>query len=321
MSLSRAKTWIAAEILTASDLNAEFNNILNNAITLISPLTAALDADGKEIILDADGDTSVTADTDDQIDFKISGSDDFKMTANLFDILSGSTHNINAGATLKVTGVETWTKGADVTAATDLLVNIDGNIFDVAGATTIATIATKGVGTHIILQFDSTPQITHDATNLILPGGANITAAAGDIMGLYEYASADWRCEFYTKAAGLGALVVEVNDWTAAQSGEVTALSDGANIALDLSLSNNFSVTLGGDRTLDNPTNDIAGQSGVITVTQDGGAPRTLSYGNQYEFIGGSAPVLSTSNGDTDTLYYYVEAADKILISSGLDWS
>ncbi len=194
MALSRVKTWIAAEILTASDLNAEFNSILTNATSLISPLTAALDLNGKELVLDADGDTSFHSDTDDQIDVRIAGADDFKFAANLFDTLAGSK--------LKVTGVATWTKGADVTAATDLLVNIDGNIFDVAGATTIATVASKGIGTHIILQFDSTPQINHDATNLILPGGANITAAAGDIMGLYEYASADWRCEFYTKASG-----------------------------------------------------------------------------------------------------------------------
>lgn len=75
MALSRVKTWIAAEVLNASDLNAEFDNILNNAISLISPVTAALDMNGFEFILDADGDTSITADTDDQIDFRIGGTD------------------------------------------------------------------------------------------------------------------------------------------------------------------------------------------------------------------------------------------------------
>lgn len=42
MAISRVHTWIANEVLTASDLNAEFNNILNNAISLVSPLTANL---------------------------------------------------------------------------------------------------------------------------------------------------------------------------------------------------------------------------------------------------------------------------------------
>jgi hypothetical protein len=42
--------------------------------------------DGAEIILDADADTSITADTDDQIDFKIGGTDTYVMKAASFDI-------------------------------------------------------------------------------------------------------------------------------------------------------------------------------------------------------------------------------------------
>jgi len=43
MAISRVHTWVALEVLTASDLNNEFNNILNNAVSLVSPLTANLD--------------------------------------------------------------------------------------------------------------------------------------------------------------------------------------------------------------------------------------------------------------------------------------
>jgi hypothetical protein len=50
-----------------------------------------IDMNGTELILDADGDTSVTADSDDTIDFRIAGADDFQMTANTFTALSGST--------------------------------------------------------------------------------------------------------------------------------------------------------------------------------------------------------------------------------------
>ena len=42
MTLARVKVWIAGDVLTAADLNAEFNNILNNPGTLISPLSANL---------------------------------------------------------------------------------------------------------------------------------------------------------------------------------------------------------------------------------------------------------------------------------------
>jgi hypothetical protein len=48
------------------------------------------DLDGNELILDADADTSITADTDDQIDIKIAGADDFQFTANTFTAQSGS---------------------------------------------------------------------------------------------------------------------------------------------------------------------------------------------------------------------------------------
>lgn len=93
-------------------------------------------------------------------------------------------------------------KGADVASASDLLVNIDGTIFDVTGTTQIDTIASKGIGTVIKLHFDGILTLAHDATNLILPGGANITTAAGDEFEFYEYATADWRCTDYTPASG-----------------------------------------------------------------------------------------------------------------------
>lgn len=65
-------------------------------------LTGTLDLDGQKLILDADGDTSITADTDDQIDIEIAGADDFRFTANTFTALSGSTISIPAGATIDV---------------------------------------------------------------------------------------------------------------------------------------------------------------------------------------------------------------------------
>ena len=62
------------------------------------------DLNGSELILDADGDTSITADTDDQIDFKIAGADDLRMTANNINVLSGTTLTIDSGATITNSG-------------------------------------------------------------------------------------------------------------------------------------------------------------------------------------------------------------------------
>jgi hypothetical protein len=62
------------------------------------------DLNGQELQLDADGDTTITADTDDQIDIKIAGADDFKFSANAFNALSGSTITIDSGATITNSG-------------------------------------------------------------------------------------------------------------------------------------------------------------------------------------------------------------------------
>jgi hypothetical protein len=103
---------------------------------------------------------------------------------------------------VKVNDFFIQTKGADISSATSLTLGKDGNQFDVTGTTTITSIATQGIGSYVTLHFDGALTFTHHSTNLILPGAANITTAAGDIAVMYEYASADWRCVSYTKASG-----------------------------------------------------------------------------------------------------------------------
>lgn len=73
MALSRLKVW-GQEILTHTDLNAEFNNILNNVINLISPLTGTLDLDGQTLILDAANTTQLRSSSSRALDFTTIGS-------------------------------------------------------------------------------------------------------------------------------------------------------------------------------------------------------------------------------------------------------
>jgi len=103
---------------------------------------------------------------------------------------------------VKITDYLIQTKGSDIASATTLTLGKDGNQFDVTGTTTITSIATQGIGSYVTLHFDGILTFTHDSADLILPGAANITTAAGDIAVMYEYASADWRCVSYTKASG-----------------------------------------------------------------------------------------------------------------------
>jgi hypothetical protein len=92
-------------------------------------------------------------------------------------------------------------QGADIVSAAELPVAIPGAFHDVTGANAITSLAAVGIGTIKILQFDAALTLTHHATNLILPGAANITTAAGDIGIFYEYAAGDYRCVSYVRAA------------------------------------------------------------------------------------------------------------------------
>jgi hypothetical protein len=101
--------------------------------------------------------------------------------------------------------------------------------------------------------------------------------------------------------------------------GGITVLTDGATITPDFYVRNNFSVTLAGNRTLANPSNPTAGQSGIIYVTQDGTGSRTLSYGSYWKFPAGTAPTLTTTANAVDALVYTVRSATSITVNSVLN--
>ena len=119
--------------------------------------------------------------------------------------------------------------------------------------------------------------------------------------------------------ANAAATLTAVQTFTAGQRGEVTALTDASSIATNLALSNNFSVTLAGNRTLANPTNTVAGQSGSIFITQDGTGSRTLAFGTNFKFVAGTAPTLSTTAASVDRIDYVVASATKIHAVASLD--
>jgi hypothetical protein len=90
----------------------------------------------------------------------------------------------------------------------------DGNYFSFTGTEAVTSIASPtGTGRPwIIIRFGSARTLTHHATNLILPGEANITTASGDVAMFVEYGNGTWRCVFYTKATGKA--VIETEEWT-----------------------------------------------------------------------------------------------------------
>jgi len=59
-------------------------NLAGSPTITAATIATSLDMNGTELILDADADTSIHASTDDQIDIKIAGSDELKLTSTAF---------------------------------------------------------------------------------------------------------------------------------------------------------------------------------------------------------------------------------------------
>lgn len=133
-------------------------------------------------------------------------------------------------------------------------------------------------------------------------------AATTTYSGVVEIAtSAEWRTGTDT-ARGLGVS----QTWGAAA--EVT-LTDAATIAVDMSTFINAKVTLGGNRTLGQPSNTKVGQSGFIRIIQDATGSRTLAFHADWKFANGQDPIVSTTAAATDILFYTVVATNVIVAS------
>jgi len=123
--VSRIKTYIAdVTLTTAAQTNITSLGTLT-ALTVSGIITAnaKLDLNGTELILDVDADTSITADTDDQIDFRIGGADVMEMNATAFsggaiyenaDDISAN-YSITAGKNALSVGPITIASGVTVT--------------------------------------------------------------------------------------------------------------------------------------------------------------------------------------------------------------
>lgn len=86
-------------------------------------------------------------------------------------------------------------------ASTTDLSTATGTLAHITGTTTITAFGTVAAGAERVLVFDGVLTLTHNATSLILPGGANIVTAAGDMAVVRSEGSGNWRCIGYVRAA------------------------------------------------------------------------------------------------------------------------
>jgi hypothetical protein len=116
-------------------------------------------------------------------------------------------------------------KGSDIaSAATTNLGTATGEFVDVTGTTTITSFGTIAAGIVRTVRFTGALTLTHNATSLILPGGANITTAANDTAIFRSLGSGNWLCVAYKKADGNPVIAqLPVTDATAVVKGSSDA--------------------------------------------------------------------------------------------------
>ena len=157
--------------------------------------SGATDLDGGALTLDADGDTSITADTDDQIDIAIAGADDFRFTANTFTALSGSGVVIpDGGLTLGSTAVSATAAELNildgVTATTAELNILDGVTSTAAELNLVDGITAGTVSASLAVIPDSNKDIS-GFRNVTLTSTLEIDAASGDPTIILDTQGAD----------------------------------------------------------------------------------------------------------------------------------
>jgi hypothetical protein len=88
--------------------------------------------------------------------------------------------------------------GADIASGSTVnLANATGEFVSVTGEVGIASFGTVGAGMRFIIRFVSSLTLTHNATSLICPAGADLTVNANDIIWLESLGSGNWRILSY----------------------------------------------------------------------------------------------------------------------------
>lgn len=158
---------------------------------------------------------------------------------------------------------------------------------------------------------DLATQVT--GTLAIANGGTGQTTASAAFVALKQTADetntgvVDMATDAEIRAATSGAHGIMAEDLETAAA--PVTLTDAATIAVDWDTFINGVVTLGGNRTLGNPTNGQPGTWRRIQFNQDGTGSRTITWSNQYVHPGGTDAVLSTAASAVDTIYIYCRSS------------
>lgn len=182
-------------------------------------------------------------------------------------------------------------KGGDIASASPLVIDTDGDYFDVTGTTGFAAM-TVAANRHFFLQFDGILTMTHHAANLDLPGEANITTAAGDVGEFFSTGANTVQCVNFCPAVGSAraGINADITSMTGLDNDGIP-LAKVANAASDGANSDITSLSA------------LSGQQTIPTINLTGG---------QIAF-----PATAVPSADANTLDDYEEGTAELGITCG----
>ena len=182
-------------------------------------------------------------------------------------------------------------KGGDLTSANPLVIDTDGDYFDVTGTANFASM-TVAADRQFTLQFDGILTMTHDGTALDLPSEANITTAAGDVATFQSTAANQVQCICYTRADGTAVVAAgyTLPEATTTVRGGLELFSDTDQSVAATAVSTTASRTYGlqlnsdGQGVVNVPWTDTSGSN----VTSNGLWEHDATIGTNYVMAAGN---------------------------------
>ncbi len=266
----------------------------------------SLDLEGRELVLDADGDTTITADTDDQIDIKIAGADDFQFTANTFTAQSGSSIVVpESGLTFGSTAI------TSTAAELNLLDGVSGLVQ--ADLTKLAAVDSTAAELNIVDGGTSATSTTvADADRVVLnDNGTMVQVAVTDLAAYFDDEITAMPNLVTTAATTVGALnsgsitsgfgTIDTGSSTITTTG----LISGGSLDIDNVLINGTTIGHTDDTDLITLADGVATVAGEISVTTlDIGGTNVTTTAAEINLIDGGTARGTTAVADADGILH-----------------
>ena len=301
-------TVIAADIADGSVTNAKIDTVANTKITGVMTAAQIATIANTQItgvitnaqLANTTGSGAVVLTTSPTLVTPILGTPTSGTLTNCTGLpaagVSGTALTLAGG---DLTGGANFAKSTVASSSTpDVFATAVGNVINYTGTVTATGFtAAPQAGALRLLRCAAAAAFTAGSNMLIdgVPSGATVTMAANDKVLVFAFTTTQF-------------VLTLMRDTIPS-----VVLTDGATVAVDMGVGNgDFSLTLGGNRTLGAPTNTSNNLTGKIELTQDGTGSRTLAYNAVWKFPGGIVPTLTTTAAAVDTLFYTVRDSTHI---------